>query len=147
MTSTPAELLPPFPEHQLAHALLDGKRGLEIGAAAHNPFGLKTRNVNAPDRHDHDHYAAESRRLFGLDPAPVDIWAYAWDIPVPDRSEDFILSSHLVEHLPDVISTFLEWDRITRDSGLIFMIVPLKGAMPEDQPRALTPLEHFISDF
>ncbi len=141
----PANLLQPFPEHPLAHALLDGKRGLEIGAASHNPFGLNTRNVDAPD--DHDHYTAESQRLFGCEAAPVDIWAYAWDIPVPDRSEDFILSSHVVEHLPDVISAFQEWNRVTKDSGLVFMVVPLKEALPEDVPRELTPLAHFIEDY
>ena len=37
-----------FPEHWLAHELLDGLTGLEIGAAAHNPFGLTTRNVASP---------------------------------------------------------------------------------------------------
>jgi hypothetical protein len=29
-------------------------------------------------------------------------------IPVLDRSEDFILSSHVLEHLPNVIGAFLE---------------------------------------
>jgi hypothetical protein len=30
-----------FREHALAHKFLDGLKGLEIGAAAHNPFGLR----------------------------------------------------------------------------------------------------------
>ena len=34
-----------FPESRLAHLILDGLEGLEIGPAAHNPFGIKTRNV------------------------------------------------------------------------------------------------------
>ena len=41
-----------FPEHRLAHELLDGLSGLEIGAAAYNPFGLKTRNVASPEGHE-----------------------------------------------------------------------------------------------
>ena len=68
----------------------------------------------------------------GVEPAPVDIWAMGDRIPVPDRSEDFIVSSHVLEHLPNVIGAFLEWDRIVRDGGYVFMIVPLKGALPQD---------------
>jgi len=35
-----------FKESALAHKLLDGLAGLEIGGSAHNSFGLKTRNVD-----------------------------------------------------------------------------------------------------
>src|SRR5687767_12952902 len=100
------------PEHALAHQLLDGLTGLEIGAAAYNPFGLHTRNVASME--DYLFYANESRKL-GHEPAPVHIFALADDIPVPSLSEDFILSSHVVEHLPNVINAFVEWNRIVRD--------------------------------
>jgi SAM-dependent methyltransferase len=130
-----------FPEHWLAHELLDGLSGLEIGPAAYNPFGLKTRNVAMPMSYD---FYAEEQRAMGVIPAPVDIWAWADRIPIPDRSEDFILSSHVVEHLPNVIVAFREWDRIVRDGGYVFMIVPLLGALPADAGRPLTSLEHFI---
>jgi len=125
MSSTSANaVLGKFREHGLAHFLLDGRRGLEIGAASHHSFALNTRNV-APHE-DFDRYAQETQRLFGPGPAPVDIRAYAWDIPVPDQSEDFIISSHLVEHLPD-LTTFIKWNRVTRNSGQVFMIVPVKA--------------------
>jgi SAM-dependent methyltransferase len=133
-----------FPEHGLAHQLLDGLRGLEIGPAAHNSFGLNTRNVTA--REDYEFYVAEARKL-GVEPAPIDIFAFANDIPVPSVSEDFILSSHVVEHLPNVIDAFVEWNRIVRDSGYVFMIVPLKGALPADGPRELTTFEHILADY
>ncbi|MBI3798885.1 MAG: glycosyltransferase, partial [Deltaproteobacteria bacterium] len=133
-----------FPEHKLAHQFLDGLKGLEIGAAAHNPFGLRTRNV-APQE-DYEFYAAEARKL-GVEPAPVDIVAFADDIPVADQSEDFILSSHVVEHLANVIKGFVEWNRIVRDGGYVFMIVPLKGALPADGLRELTPFDHFLADY
>lgn len=139
MTIRPSPTI--FPEHRLAHELLDGLTGLEIGAAAHNPFGLKTRNVAA--REGYDFYAQEQRAM-GVEPAPADIWASGDCIPAADQSEDFILSSHVVEHLPNVIAALLEWDRIVRGGGYVFMIVPLKGALPEDEPRELTPLSHFI---
>ncbi len=133
-----------FPEHALAHQLLDGLKGLEIGAAAHNPFGLNTRNV-APQE-DYEFYAEEGRKL-GVEPTPVDVVAFADDVPVPSLSEDFILSSHVIEHLPNVINALVEWNRIVRDGGYVFLIVPLKGALPADRPRELTSREHFVADY
>jgi SAM-dependent methyltransferase len=130
-----------FPEHQLAHELLDGLHGLEIGAAAYNTFGLSSRNVATAEGYA---FYAEEQRALGVEPAAVDIWACGDRIPVPDQSEDFVLSSHVLEHLPNVIGAFLEWDRIVRDSGYVFMIVPLKGALPADEGRELTPLSHFV---
>lgn len=35
-----------FPESALAHKYLDGLKGIEIGGAAHNSFGLDTINVD-----------------------------------------------------------------------------------------------------
>jgi glycosyltransferase involved in cell wall biosynthesis/SAM-dependent methyltransferase len=133
-----------FREHALAHQLLDGLTGLEIGAAAHNPFGLRSRNVALPEANE---FYAEHSRGEIIVPAAVDISAPGDNIPVPDRSEDFIISSHLVEHLPNLIAAFIEWDRILRDGGYVFMIVPLKGALPADNSRELTPLSHFVEDY
>ena len=130
-----------FPEHWLAHELLDGLSGLEIGAASHNPFGLNTRNVASAEGAE---FYAEEQRALGVEPARIDIWATGDRIPVPDRSEDFVLSSHVLEHLPNVVGAFLEWNRIVRHGGYVFMIVPLKGALPQDAGRELTPLDHFV---
>ncbi|MGH7391729.1 MAG: methyltransferase domain-containing protein [Candidatus Rokuibacteriota bacterium] len=132
------------PEDALAHALLDGRRGLEIGAAAHNPFGLDTRNVAVPG--DWEFYA-KSQADLGVEAARVDIWASGDNIPVRARSQDFVISSHVVEHLPDLVGAFVEWDRVVRDGGHVYMIVPVKGALPDDGPRPLTPLDHFVDDW
>jgi polysaccharide pyruvyl transferase WcaK-like protein/GT2 family glycosyltransferase/SAM-dependent methyltransferase len=133
-----------FREHGLAHRLLQGLTGLEIGASAQNPFGLKSRNVAPLD--DFTFYASHQASL-GITPAKVDIWAMAHAIPVPDHSEDFILSSHVVEHIPNLVQTLIEWNRIVRDGGIIFLIVPLRDAHPADQGRPITPLQHFIDDY
>jgi SAM-dependent methyltransferase len=130
-----------FPEHRLAHELLDGFTGLEIGAAAHNPFGLKSRNVAIQE--GWDFYAREQRAL-GVEPARVDLWASGDAIPVPDGSEDYVISSHVLEHLPNPVGALLEWNRVVRDQGYVFMIVPIKGVLPADGPRELTSLAHFI---
>jgi glycosyltransferase involved in cell wall biosynthesis/SAM-dependent methyltransferase len=133
-----------FPEHALAHEFLDELQGLEIGASSHNPFGLKTRNVAPLD--DYAFYSGAQQKM-DVAPARVDIWASADAIPVPNDSEDFIISSHVVEHLPNVIATFWEWNRIVRTGGYIFMIVPRRDALPEDVGREITPLRHFLDDF
>ncbi len=134
-----------FKEHELAHTLLDGLTGLEIGPAAHNPFGLRTRTVELME--SQEFYASVQQNVMGVTPPKVDIWASADRIPLPGQSEDFILSSHVVEHLPNVVAAFVEWNRIVRDGGYIFMIVPLPWALPADQDRELTPFEHFINDY
>lgn len=133
-----------FREHPLAHQLLDQLHGLEIGAAAHNPFGLNTRNVAPLDNHE---FYASSQSVLGSKPSPVHIWATADAIPVPGDSEDFVLSSHVVEHLPNVITTFVEWNRVVRPGGVVFMIVPLRDAHHADIRRPLTTLEHLIDDY
>ena len=80
-----------FPESRLAHLLLDGLEGLEIGPAAHNPFGLKTRNVGlAADRDpfDYEFFKQSQLEMCGSF-AAIDISADAADIPVPDDSTRF----------------------------------------------------------
>jgi SAM-dependent methyltransferase len=140
---TAAPALPSvFPEHRLAHELLDGLSGLEVGAAAHNPFGLSARNVAT--REGWEFYAREQQAM-GVEPAPVDVWGSGDAIPVPDQSEDFVLSSHVVEHLPNPIAAFVEWHRVVKDGGYVFMIVPIKGVLPEDGPRELTTLEELVA--
>lgn len=112
-----------FRESALAHQYLDGKRGLEIGGSSHNPFGLNTRNVDyTPD--DNQYKKMESANVGSV--LPVDILASGDNIPVPDESEDFIVSAHVIEHFPDPIKTLKEWYRIIRPGGYIFMIVPHK---------------------
>lgn len=131
-----------FPESRLAHQWLDGLQGLEIGPSSHNPFGLNTRNVGIQD----EIYENEQLSLVG-ETAKLDIVARAEDIPLPDESEDFILSSHVLEHCPDLIRTLLEWFRIVKRGGYIFMIVPHRFAAPSDRERPLTEWSHILADF
>jgi len=131
-----------FPESKMAHQWLDGLKGLEIGPSSHNPFGLDTRNVGIVD----SIYYEEQMRLTGM-AAQLDFIAHADAIPVPDESEDFILSSHVIEHCPDMIRTLVEWYRIIRPGGYMFMIVPHRTAAPSDASRPLTKWEHFREDF
>src|SRR4029077_2495914 len=86
-----------FPESRLAHEVLDGLEGLEIGPASHNPFGLKTRNAGLHSDRDPDDYEffKQSRLEMCGSFATIDISADAANIPVPDDSTDFVLHSHV----------------------------------------------------
>jgi len=135
-----------FPESALAHQLLDGLKGLEIGGAAHNAFGLDTLNV---DRVHHDHpdfqpYASEQKRLCGA-VMPVDIVAPGDCIPVDDKSFDFVISSHVIEHFYDPISAIKEWMRIA--TKYIFIICPQRDALESDRGKDLTILDEHIARF
>ncbi len=135
-----------FQQSQLAHQLLDGLSGLEIGGAAHNAFGLDTMNV---DRVHHTSlefmpYALEQVQLCG-EVMPVDIVAPGDKIPVKDQTFDFVINSHVIEHFYDPISAIKEWMRVS--SKYIFMIVPQRDALESDQGKPLTDLSEHIERY
>lgn len=135
-----------FPESPLAHQLLDGLFGYEIGGAAHNAFGLDTINV---DRISHEHpdfapYASEQIRLCG-EVMPVDVVAPGNKLPFGDKSADFIISSHVIEHFYDPIGAIKEWMRVARE--YVFIIAPLRDALESDREKPLTELDEHISRF
>ncbi|OIQ97451.1 photosystem I assembly protein Ycf3 [mine drainage metagenome] len=127
-------------EHLLAHQLLDGLQGLEIGGAAHNAFGLNTRNVD---------YTAEMNTEFKLyevsvcgEAMAVDVVAKGDDIPLPDKSVDFVISSHVIEHFFDPIKAIKEWMRLSRK--YVFIIAPLPDALPSDRGKPLTTMQELL---
>lgn len=128
-----------FPESRLAHKYLDGLKGLEIGGSAHNPFGLDTKNV---DYIEENYYKRLEKKFVGK-VLPVDIIAPGDNIPLPDETQDFVISAHVIEHFPDPIKALKEWYRLIRLGGYIFMIVPNKEkTFDKDRPR--TTLQELI---
>lgn len=130
-----------FKESLLAHKLLDGLQGIEIGGSAHNPFGLKTRNVDFTNRMDTVFKQAE-RDMCG-DALPVDIVAPGDNLPLEDSSVDFVISSHVIEHFPDPIKALKEWHRVVRPGGFIFVVAPNKNRI-FDKDRDRTTLAELI---
>lgn len=119
-------------------------RGLEIGGAALNPFDLDALNVDVTDSTDTVFRQWEVEQCGRI--LPVDIVAPGDEIPVPDGSQDFVVSSHVLEHFTNPVKALLEWYRVVRPGGTIFMIVPHRDRTFEaGQPR--TPLAHLIEDF
>ena len=79
--------------------------------------------------------------------AAIDISADAADIPVPDDSSDFVLHSHVWEHLPNPLIALDEWVRITRSGGYLFIIVPKRDAAASDKDRPVTSLPSLVQLF
>ena len=121
----------------LAHQYLNGLTGIEIGGASHNAFCLDTWNV------DYTASLETYSKIHELRQAgctmPVDIVAWADELPLLGGSVDFVLTSHVLEHLWNPIAAVREWRRVTRPGGFIFAIIP----HPErcfDRGRATTTL-------
>ncbi len=140
---------------ELARQWLQGK-GVELGRGAHNPLAPDDCISVAPcdglhylDEHDlidYQVYAAEQQR-YGKGVARVDTVAEATELPFAAGELDYVASSHVLEHVPDIFSAWLEWGRVLRTGGISFMIVPKRDAMVEDSVRPVTGLEAYIDAF
>jgi SAM-dependent methyltransferase len=131
-----------FRESRLAHQYLDGLAGLEIGGAAHNPFGLETKNVDYVASLDTVYKKAEIE--YCGEALKVDIVASGDELPVPDESQDFVVSAHVIEHFFDPIKAIKEWLRVIKPEGYIFIIAPHKERT-FDRDRARTPLAELVA--
>jgi radical SAM superfamily enzyme YgiQ (UPF0313 family) len=131
------------PESRLAHKYCVGK-GLEIGGAAHNPFSLNTLNVDITDSMETIFKQEEINQCGKA--LPVDVVAQGDAILLPDASQDFIVSSHVLEHFTNPIKALVEWDRLLKPGGIIFMIIPHKERT-FDKNRERTTLQHLIDDY
>ena len=120
--------------------------GIEIGAYL-SPLPVpETARVRYADL-----FSLEDSRVFYPEAANdkavrPDVIAPADDLPMlGDGSEDFVLCSHLMEHLADPIRALKEWWRVLRPGGLLLLILPDRR-YTFDRMRGATTLEHLISD-
>ena len=123
-----------FGESDLAHHYLDGLEGLEIGGSYHNAFGLNVRNVDYTDDMN-TIFKQQEVKICG-EAMPVDIVAPGDKIPLPDKSVDFVISSHVIEHFFDPIAALKEWARVARK--YIYVICPQPWALESDKALTIT---------
>lgn len=65
---------------------------------------------------------------------------------VGDRSVDFVIAAHVLEHLADPIGALAAWCRVVRPGGHVYLVVPDKR-VSFDRHRVRTTLEHLIADY
>jgi SAM-dependent methyltransferase len=65
---------------------------------------------------------------------------------IPNEFYDFVLASHVLEHIANPFKALLEWLRILRSGGLLLIITPSKNAT-FDHKRDTVLLEHLINDY
>jgi len=87
-------------------------------------------------------FKREEKRLTGQ-ALKVDIVASADELPFEDNKWDFVVSSHVLEHVWDPIKGIKEWIRVIKPGGYVFMIVPHKERT-FDKIRKRTTLQELI---
>jgi len=122
---------------KLANQYLGGLRGVEIGGASYNNFFLQTINVDYARRS----VTAGEQLLWAGHMMPVDVVARADALPFPDDAFDFVLASHVAEHLPDPIKCLREWARVAR--RYIYVILP-QPTNKHNHGRPLTSLAELV---
>lgn len=134
----------------LAHRLLDGMCGIEIGPSACNPFNLNTIEVGLTAETNLTEFTYYSNLQLNEcgDYAKVDYGINdAADLSIfATSSTDFVLHSHVWEHLPNPLRALEEWVRVTKHGGIIFVIVPHPCASPLDCGRPPTTI-HDLLDY
>lgn len=125
-----------FKDSALAHKLLDNLSGVEIGASAHNPFNLPGCRVNVDYTDDMNTIFKQEERNICGEAAKVDVVAFADSLPFADGEWDYVITSHVAEHLYDAIKGVKEWMRVIKPGGYVFAIIPHKErTFDRDRPR------------
>jgi SAM-dependent methyltransferase len=83
---------------------------------------------------------------FAGEPCLVDVVSDAIHLPFPPGSLDYIVSSHLIEHLPNPLLALQEWHSLLKKGGVLYMVVP-DARFTFDHMRERTSLEHLVEDY
>lgn len=63
-----------------------------------------------------------------------------------DESQDFVIASHVLEHLANPIAMLVEIHRVLRNAGLLVLLLPDRHKT-FDREREPTPLSHLVEEF
>lgn len=125
--------------------LLSG-RGIEIGAL-HRPLVAPHLKVRYVDNVSTADMIAAYPELAEAEPVHVDVVDDGAKLEsFADDGEDFVIASHLIEHLRDPIGGLLAWQRVLKPGGRLFLMVPDRD-QTFDRERAITPNHHLLADY
>ena len=100
-------------EEKVARWIGPGKIGVEIGAFKSPIPGLAPRPIYVDRFRDY----AGARCL-------ADYYGDATELPFRDNSLDYVVTSHVLEHVPNPVKALAEWYRVLRPGGIIYCLVP-----------------------
>ncbi len=121
--------------------------GLEIGALYLPLFVSEGVTVTYVDLFSREESIAKYPELNAAEIVPIDHIDDGFVLStIPEASQDFLIANHVLEHTPNPIQVLLNWVRVLKPNGVLFVTVPILD-MCFDKGRALTPLQHLIDDF
>lgn len=108
------------------------KKGLEIGPS-HNPMAPKSEGyqVDILDQASMEELI-QSRNRDNLDASRIEHVDYIWNgqpmsqLIGEDKRYQWIIASHVIEHIPDIISFLSECQKLLDDDGILILTVPDK---------------------
>ncbi|HEY4396918.1 MAG TPA: class I SAM-dependent methyltransferase [Acidimicrobiia bacterium] len=120
--------------------------GIEIGAL-HLPLGVpRGARVRYVDRLTVEEQRLQYPELAGARLPPVDVVGSADDLsPFGNSSVDFVIANHLLEHVEDPIGALLEFERVLRPGGVVYLGLP-DQRRTFDRERELTSVPHLLRD-
>lgn len=130
---------------RIAYDWLSGN-GIEIGAL-HNPLPTNHEtNVTYVDRMGNEELVCQYSDLSDRVLAPVDIVDDGeFLLSIDDRSQDFVIANHILEHCINPIGALQTWLRVLKFGGIAYIAVPDKR-FTFDYKRATTTWNHFLDD-
>src|SRR5579872_5073485 len=133
---------------------LSDKDGLEIGGPS--PFFCKNGLVPVYDRCrqiDNINFASETlwsdasvRRDGGANFRTQYVTDACHLSMIPEKTYDFVLASHVLEHIANPLRALKEFERVLKPGGVMLILVPDKRNT-FDHRRPFTPFEHIEADF
>ena len=112
---------------------LDSAVGIEVGAWIHPIPGIQPTYVDCFE-------------TFAGEKCLMDIKGDACNIPLPSDSQDYVATSHVIEHVANPFQAIWEWGRVLKDGGLIYAVIPDMRSN-WDRERDVTRTNHLWADF
>jgi predicted SAM-dependent methyltransferase len=130
---------------QLSLSYIKG-RGIEIGAYT-NPQKVNAIVTYVDRCTGEERYKAAPHLVDGTNFVPVDIIDDGETLSkIPDNSQDFVITSHVIEHFGSPLTALRTWDRVLVPGGVMWITIPDKR-YTFDKDREITGYRHLIADW
>jgi SAM-dependent methyltransferase len=119
--------------------------GVEIGGL-YRPFPISDNcQIVRVDLYDRKKLMNINPELSAEKIQSPDIIADGEKLSFHDCSLDFVVASHVVEHLRNPIGAIDSWTRTLKDGGYLILVIPHKN-FTFDKDRSITPISHLADD-